>query len=564
MIVVVAEGGADGSISVARVIGVLLLGVGAGILVGALWTAAGALWRGTANDPQEFAERTEPIFGDVRVPVNVTIIVVAVVAVIAVAVSAAASARAAIATITVAVIGAIAVLVVGSTTGLRGAPESARGPLGSGLPATVTAWYLALAGLALVLVGAILRGSGSPLRASPRVAGAVVAVGAAVTTMAVVGLPQTYASAVTLVTGDRHPVTTSIPARVVTTPESLADRGVRAAATATAIGPGFVTSDSHGVTVYNGDSLTERWRLESAGRIFRGVTVQAFPDAGIVAVALIRPDGAVQTRGVDAATAETAWVRSGRWWVDGHGADNGRPPGPGFHLLSLSDDETVLRAADPRTGADRWRHVVAPGCTLGEVQDDPREVVIVENCAAGSSFVRLAADTGAVTGSTPVPRWGPQPELDIMRGTSPIADRYRVSIEGVPVANREFAVVITERRTGREVLRSPNLSITCNAEAECLWSNADRQAVLTSLTGVFGDVVFDDEYVQETADRPVILADQVLWPSARESALIVGDRGTGRTTVLPSLTLAQAMPGGVVTRAEYYDEPGGLLRGQAG
>lgn len=488
-----------------HIVGALLLGMGSGLLIGAIWAAAGALWRGTSNGPAgSYYRQTAPYFDDLRLRVNGTVIVVSAVVVIVVVACWAFTdlVRPSLVIRVATIAGLFALLVAGRFAGLRGEWLS-DDALGSGLPATITGWYLAAAGVATILFAALLcpRWPGG---AGLRVSGVVVAALVAVTAVVRAGVPTTYDDAVTVVIGDQHEVTAPAPARVATTPVVVP--GARGAV-AWAIGPGFVAfSSARGIVMYNGDDLTERWRLEIADRMYRGVVVQPFLAAGVVAVALERPDGTYETRGVGAYTGEQKWTRLGRWWVSSFENRHAEPK-PGHHLLSMNDDENEVRAASPQTGADLW-----------------------------------------------------------LKGASPVADRFRATLEGVPVARHDSALVLVDRQTGREVLRADRLSISCNEQAECLWANADGKAVLTSLTGSFDDVVFDRDFYQGDETGPaVILADQVIW-FARHiddqpgSGLVVGDRATGRTTEVLGLVAPQAMPGGVVTQSELAGA-GIVLRG---
>lgn len=325
-----------------------LFAVVATLLLVALRAAIGALTRGTANlDPPVtgYPDPDEAVFTDVRAPVLGAVIGCAVIGLAAVGAglfSGAARRRAvSIGAVIAAVIGAAALGIVRRATGLFAGEGD---PLGSGLPATRSAWLLAVVGLALLVPAALAAGPvAGPLRL--RWAGVAVSVADALVAAIVVGLPQTYAGAVAVVPDEIRETAAALLDRVQTTP-----RQTRAHA-AQAIGPGYFG----GGRMHNADG-SPRWHLTVDEGMYAGWDATVFPDEQVVVVILTRPDGDDEYLAVDADSGDVRWRADGRWNVGD--ADlallSGDGREPRHHLLDVEGGE--LRAGSPSTGGELWRY----------------------------------------------------------------------------------------------------------------------------------------------------------------------------------------------------------------
>ncbi len=517
--------------------GSVLLAVGAGLLVAAIWAAVGVLWRGTGNEvppPENYPHAPEPAFAQVRAPVLGAVLVVAVLVLAALVVNALPgrprrTLLAGRAVLVFAAAGLVVLVVQLARTGLRGGPGH---PYGSGLPGTIAAWNLAAAGLVLLAIGGLaadLLLAGRPRRLALPIAALV-----AVVASAVVGLPQTYADAARVAAVDVRPVSEPIPARVGTSPAPLPGIG----SAPVAVGPGYYADG----VMYNADTGAPRWRLDVADRMYTAVRAQVFADAGIVVVSLTRPDGIVEERGLDADTGQARWQREAASRESGVEV---RADQPRHHLFRSSAG--VLTASSPLTGEQLWQYRTT--CRFPQVSDGPLQIVLRLSCDDGSGVLTLDARTGRTVrafdpGSGYLAGW--------TRWLGEIADRYEVAPGPDGSGARDTELLIADRATGATVLRlAPGEMIACDRTAACLRSAGD-QTVLTSLTGAFGDVVFDRPWLAAPEDpyagaRPVILADQVIW--ADSEGVVVGDRATGAVTPIDGRgtdSPPQAVPGGVI------------------
>ena len=502
-----------------KVIGSLLLGLGAGAFVVTLWAAIGALLLGTTNsDPPlaSYPEPEEPLFSAVKWPVLGTIIALGLVGLGLIVAAYLVQNRVWLRRIGFASLGVgIGGIVVLGALRLQTHLWAGSGePMGSGLSATRRAWELAGCSLILLMLAPMI--AGLFLGERPWRAGLIGGVVVAVVGTVVVGLPQTYSGAVKVVKGDLHDVTAPLPDRIGGAVERLAGDVLGA----DAIGPGYFA----GLAMYNGDTGTERWRLDISDSMYSSADSVVYPDAGVVVVTLERPDGTYETHGIDASTGDRRWKKDDAL----HTVDplDFGPADAAYSHLIRGDPSSVITVSSPGTGEKIWEYT-SP-CRILATRDGPFEIDMYESCDDESMEGLRTVD--AKTGKTIRVVHGDRAWelMDWQRHLGPIRDRYEPRLD-----DADSGLVLRDKKSGEVALSVPRWEgVACNAAAECLWSGEHQTTTLTSLAGAFDDIVFDWSW-SSTSDRgaaPAILADQAIWIS--DDATVAGDRSTGEVTTL--------------------------------